>query len=203
LPLEFPENRSQSTAPKLISAAEIAAMTRRMADADEEAFRMFHALYFNRLARYLLVVARGDEQLMRDALQETFRRVAKHVRVFSEESVFWSWLTTLARSSLSDERRTGRRYLAFLERFTRHASIPAESTRDEADVLNECLHQHLAVLDPRDRELVEWKYFDAIPVREIAARCQTTEAAVESRLVRIRRKLKNAILAELRNESVS
>jgi DNA-directed RNA polymerase specialized sigma24 family protein len=37
-------------------------------------------------------------------------------------------------------------------------------------------------------------------VREIAAELQTTEKAVESKLSRIRRKLKDAVLAELNHE---
>jgi DNA-directed RNA polymerase specialized sigma24 family protein len=37
-------------------------------------------------------------------------------------------------------------------------------------------------------------------VREIAGELQTTEKAVESKLSRIRHKLKDAVLAELKNE---
>ena len=168
------------------------------------AYRIFYDAYFGRLSRYLLVVTAGDEDAAREALQETFRRVVKHIRVFSDEPTFWSWLTVLARSARSDEGRKRRRYLAFLDRFTRHATIEAGPEIDGRDArLGELLERHVAFLPDDDRALIERKYFERQPVAEIAEHLQTTEKAVESRLGRIRRKLKEAMLAGLKNESSS
>jgi DNA-directed RNA polymerase specialized sigma24 family protein len=44
------------------------------------------------------------------------------------------------------------------------------------------------------------KYFAHQSVREIAIALQTTEKSVESRLSRIRRRLKDAVLSQLKNE---
>ena len=98
---------------------DIAALTRAMARGDESAYRTFYEAYFHRLFRYLLVVTAGDEDAAREALQATLVRVVRHIKPFREEGVFWSWLTVLARSALSDQTRKRRRYLAFLDRFTR------------------------------------------------------------------------------------
>jgi hypothetical protein len=49
-------------------------LTRQMAAGEEEAFRRFHQLYFDRLYHFLLAVARGEEHEARDALQDTFVR---------------------------------------------------------------------------------------------------------------------------------
>lgn len=166
------------------------------------AYRIFYDAYFGRLSRYLLVVTAGNEDAMREALQETFRRVVKHIRVFTDEPTFWSWLTVLARTSLSDEGRKRRRYLAFLDRFTRHATIAAEPELDGRGAqLGERLERHVAFLPADERELIEWKYFERQPVREIAARLQATEKTIESRLGRVRRKLKEAVVAELKDET--
>jgi RNA polymerase sigma-70 factor (ECF subfamily) len=181
---------------------EIAAMTRRMVAADETAYRIFYDAYFDRLWRYLIVVTSGNEDAAREALQATLTRVVRHIKVFSSEPVFWSWLTVLARSALSDQTRKRRRYLAFLDRFSRHASTvqaPDESRADER--LQELLQRHIASLADEDKHLVEAKYFAHRSVREIAGELQTSEKAVESRLTRIRHKLKGAVLAELKNES--
>jgi RNA polymerase sigma factor (sigma-70 family) len=62
------------------------------------------------------------------------------------------------------------------------------------------LEQNLALLCPDERDLLQRKYFAGQSVREIAAELQTSEKSVESRLVRIRRKLKAALLESLRNE---
>ena len=47
-------------------------MTRAMTKGDEMAYRNFHEIYFDRLLRYLLVVANGNEEAAREALQLTF-----------------------------------------------------------------------------------------------------------------------------------
>jgi RNA polymerase sigma-70 factor (ECF subfamily) len=181
---------------------QVATLTRRMVEGDEMAYRAFYHDYFGRLSRYLLVVAAGNEDTMRDALQDTLVRVVRHIKVFQSEDVFWSWLTVLARSAFSDETRKRRRYFSFLERFTRHAAIASDgASGDQTDErLRILLERHVGLLPPDERKLVEQKYFVRRAVREIASEQQTTEKAVESKLSRIRRKLKDAVLAELNHE---
>ena len=181
---------------------EAAVLTRRMVEGDETAYRQFYEAYFDRLARYLLVVAGGNEDAMREALQATLVRVVRHIKVFRDEPVFWSWLTVLARSAWADEHRKRRRYLAFLDRFTRQVRVESDlAQHDLADQrLQQSLDRSLARLPDDERRLVEWKYHDRRSVREIAAELETSEKAIESRLVRIRRKVKEAVLAELKNE---
>jgi RNA polymerase sigma factor (sigma-70 family) len=196
-----PSKPPDCAAPLPPAAPEISALTRRLVAGDEAAYRMFYALYFDRLTRYLIVVNSGDEQAARDGLQGLLVRLVRHIRVFDDEAVFWSWLTVLARSANADERRTRRRYFAFLDRFTRHTEIVAaiEGTPPRDDRLGESLARHLALLPADERELIEWKYTERRTVREIAAQLDATEKTVESRLTRIRRKLKEAVLVELKS----
>ena len=71
----------------------------------------------------------------------------------------------------------------------------------EADEqLRALLERNLTSLPEDERQLVELKYLMHQSVREIADRLQTTEKAVESKLSRVRRKLKDAVLIELKNE---
>jgi RNA polymerase sigma-70 factor, ECF subfamily len=174
-----------------------------MAAGDEAAYRIFYDAYFDRLWRYLIVVTSGNEDAAREALQATLTRVVRHIKIFSNEPVFWSWLTVLARSALSDQTRKRRRYLAFLDRFSRQAAT-AETATDDNDVderLRQLLDRQITSLAEDERQLVEAKYFEHRSVREIAEELQITEKAVESRLSRLRQKLKISVLAELKNES--
>ena len=173
-----------------------------MVRGDEAAYRTFYDAYFDRLSRYLLVVTAGDEDAAREALQSALVRVVRHIKVFPSEAVFWSWLTVLARSALSDQRRKQRRYLAFLDRFMFHArSENAAGNDGQADAqLLAALDRSVTELPADERELFERKYFARQGAREIAGQLDTSEQAIESRLVRVRRKLKSAILAELKNE---
>ncbi len=172
-----------------------------MVAGDETAYRLFYDAYFDRLWRYLIVVTAGNEDAAREALQATLTRVVRHIRVFSSEPVFWSWLTVLARSALTDQTRKHRRYLAFLNRFSQHTTTESARPEDERadERLRQLLDRHIATLAEDERQLVEAKYFARRSVRDIAAELQTTEKTIESRLTRIRQKLKNTVLAELKN----
>jgi RNA polymerase sigma-70 factor (ECF subfamily) len=178
------------------------ALTRAMARGDEAAYHAFYDTYFNRLLRYLLVVASGDEEAAREALQLTMVRVVRHVKTFETEAAFWGWLTVLARSAFTDQTRKRRRYLAFLERFTSHANVEHANRNDsQADEeLRGRLEQSVALLPPDERQLIEQKYFSHRSVCEIAHELGTTNKAIESKLSRVRRKLKDAMLARLKDE---
>jgi RNA polymerase sigma-70 factor (ECF subfamily) len=181
---------------------DVSALTRAMAKGDEMAYRTFYNAYFDRLLRYLLVVTRGDEAAAREALQLTLLRVVRNIKVFPTEPAFWGWLTLLARSAFKDETRKHRRYFAFLERFTFHTRVESSSAvSDEAgEKLRALLESSLTSLPSGDHELMRQKYFAHQSVREIAIALQTTEKSVESRLSRIRRRLKDAVLSQLKNE---
>jgi RNA polymerase sigma factor (sigma-70 family) len=181
---------------------DVAALTGRMAKGDEDAYRMFHELYFRRLLRYLIVVTCGREEPAREALQLALLRVVRHIRRFDAEPVFWSWLTVLARSAVVDEQRKRHRYLAFLDRSFRREQIETAATTVEAEGrLQELLTANLDTLPWNERDLIQRKYFARESVKQIAADLSATEKAIESQLVRIRRKLKADILTQLNHET--
>jgi RNA polymerase sigma-70 factor (ECF subfamily) len=186
----------------LAPTLDIADLTRRMSAGDERAYREFYDAYYQRLSRYLLVVAAGNEETAAEALESTLLRVVRHIRIFPSEEVFWSWLTVLARSAFHDQTRKRNRYLSFLERFTRHSQIEAigPDSREADARMETALTSTLAELPYEERQLVEEKYFQRRSVRELADTFQASEKAIESRLVRIRRKLKEALLLKLKNE---
>jgi RNA polymerase sigma-70 factor (ECF subfamily) len=200
--IQTPSLRSGSADTRPPEVLDVAGLTRAMAGGDETAYRIFYEAYFDRLLRYLLVVTGGKEEAAREALQLTLVRVVRHVKKFDAEEKFWCWLTVLARSALADESRKRRRYFAFLEKFTRHQEIGLVPMNDgEADEqLHALLEEQLNALQDDERQLVEQKYILHLSVRVIAGEQQTTEKAVESKLSRVRRKLKDAVVAELKNE---
>ena len=180
----------------------VVALTRGMVRGDEDAYRKFHEDYFARLFRYLLVVTSGDEDAAREALQSSLVRVVRHVKVFEDDARFWRWLTVLARSAFLDQTRKRRRYFAFLDRFTEHTRGEAAGGDDgQADArLLRLLDEQMLELPPDERNLVERKYLGRESVRDLAVSLHTSEKALESRLGRVRRKLKDAVLARLRHE---
>ena len=71
-----------------------------------------------------------------------------------------------------------------------------------AEKLERALVASTAELDKEERTLIELKYTQRLPVREIAARLATSEKAVESRLTRVRQRLRTMTLERLKNETV-
>ena len=196
---------ADSAGPGSPGPLDVEVLTREMVKGDEAAYRIFYAAYVHRLSRYLLVVTGGDEDAMRESLQAALVRLVRHIKVFPDETRFWNWLTVLARTALADQRRKRSRYLAFLDRFAEHAQAEAAVPNDsDADAqLLALLEQSLQSLPPDERELVERKYFSNQPVREIAGVLHTSEKAVESRLTRVRRKLKDALLTALKHDQTN
>ena len=176
----------------------ISRLTRGLTAGDEQAFRDFHRAYFDRLHRYLLVVAHGDETLAADSLQETLCRVARHARVFDDEKIFWDWLTVLGRSAVKDGGRKQSRHRRLLALFSFESPSAPEPNHDEP--LLDALSAALGKLDDDDRHMIRRKYDERATAQQIAIESGTTEGAVESRLVRIRRKLRTQLLHHLRHE---
>jgi RNA polymerase sigma factor (sigma-70 family) len=60
------------------------------------------------------------------------------------------------------------------------------------------LEESLDELEPQDRRLLENKYVNGETVRDLSAMAGLSEKAVESRLLRLRRRLRARIMEKLR-----
>ena len=178
--------------------APLTGLTRRMARGEEMAFASFHEAYFPRLFRYVLVLMRGDEHAARDVTQETLLRVVRHVRVFDQEATFWAWLTCLARSAAADHGRRASRYRRLLDAFRPNVVVPRDfpAPRDLEDTMSRALAQ----LPAAEAELLTRAYYEGTSVRVLATALHLSEAAVESRLVRARKILRQMVFRLLRHE---
>jgi RNA polymerase sigma-70 factor (ECF subfamily) len=187
------------TAREVPASEGIAVLTAAIVHGDEQAFEAFHERYFDRLYQFLLVVTRGNELQAREALQETLLRVARHPHVFCEEEGFWRWLKVVARNSARDEGRKRFRYFALLERFAldRNRNGDGHPAADE-NSLRSLLVESMEELPAEDRYLIEAKYLQGAAVKIIAPEMGLSGKAVESRLVRLRRQLRECLLNKLK-----
>jgi RNA polymerase sigma-70 factor, ECF subfamily len=178
-------------------ATSVSGLTRRLARGDETAFREFHALYFERLYHFLLLVTHGQKHPAQDALQETLLRVARYAREFDDEEVFWCWLKAIARNAARDGGRKRRRYLALLDTFAFLSPSPEPAAPAEDNRLRELVDEGLGELDANDRLLLEQKYLRGATVADLATQTGSSEKAIESRLLRLRRQLAAVLLKKL------
>lgn len=167
--------------------SELALFTRALTLGDEQAWAGFYDRYRPRLFGYLSRSWQGEVSAVDDLLQETFLRAVRHIRVFEEEDVLWSWLTVLARSTVADQGRRRSRWWRFLARWHLESelrTLPSSAT-DLAQRLDAAMNQ----LSPDCRQLLEAKYYHQRSVRELASASGLSEKAIEGRLSRARRKL--------------
>ncbi len=163
---------------------------------DAAAYDAFHDCYFERVYRYLLVVARGDEELAREAVQETLLRVLRYIKPLPDHDALWRWLTTVARTAFIDLTRRARQVGASPGVATTVVADPPQPD----DELLDALDRALAQLPAAERRLVEAHYLAGTAQLEIAASHGTTRKAIESRLARIRKKLKALVLREVKRD---
>ena len=177
----------------------VVALTTALARGDEAAFREFHAAYSGRLMRYALTVTHGEFLLAEEAVQLALVRIAGKVRRMEEEAAFWAWLARVVRSCVIDSARRQSRYAAVLARLG--AQPDAEpSPREIENAFSEYLDAALAALPVADRELLRAKYEDCESTAELAAREGCTPKAIESRLRRLRQRLRELVIHHLRHD---
>ena len=147
---------------------------------------------------FLLVVTRGQEHEAQEAVQGTMLHVARRARTFQDEEAFWCWLKAVARNAARDGGRKQTRYRALLQRFFLVGEPELSSPRAAAeDRLKTALAESLNELAPEERRLVEAKYLDGAAVRELSTHAGLSEKAIESRLLRLRRWLRERLLKKL------
>jgi len=138
--------------------------------------------------------------MAKDTLQETMIRIIRYMKPFDQEDALWNWIRKIAKSALIDQVRQRKR-LDIRDFFHLVSQIESEeSMEEESLVLNDSLSSALSELNIQDRSLVEGKYFQGKSYELLALDHDLTPKAIESRLSRIRKKLKAMILEHMKNE---
>lgn len=130
-----------------------------------------------------------DEELARDALQETFLRVYENRDRLLKTAAFRSWLFTIARNQCYNVIRRDRRTVALhdADDVANAASTPA-NVLERSEQVN-LVNHYLAKLKVEYREVLILREYQNLSYEEIAAVTRTTVSSVKSRLFKARRKL--------------
>jgi RNA polymerase sigma-70 factor (ECF subfamily) len=197
-----PQRRmSRTFQPELVAGATVVnlkELTKAICRGDETAFTQFYDLYNLRLYKHLLVLAKGNEGEAREVLQTVVVKLARGFKVFDEERRLWGWLCRLARNSYVDLCRARRRDQRFVPLGEHQPELM--ECRNEEHQLSASLHHALEQLTAEEQELMRAAYVDERPLQELATASGQTYKAVESRLARLRQKLKTKLLNHLRHE---
>jgi RNA polymerase sigma-70 factor, ECF subfamily len=179
-----------------LTAAEL---SHAIAAGDATAFEEFYRRYAPRVYGLLMALTSANDDLARDLLQAVMLRAARKFKSAATDDALWAWLATIARNALIDHIRSDQR-----RRRREQSAVAFPSAPDPPGIseeLTETLEQALAELDPNDQALIRDFYFNTQSQAAIAASNQTTVKALQSRLARIRRRLKEILTCKLDHEN--
>lgn len=168
---------------------------KRILAGDREAFEAFFEDYFDPLYRFALGRVH-DEFLAKDLVQSTFCNAIEKLESYRGEAALLSWMCSICRFEITAHYRKARRETvtdwvedlpevrAVLENLaTRRATAEDEAMAKE---LTRLVHLCLDHLPSHYGQVLEWKYFEGLPVVEIAERLDMSAKAAESVLTRAR-----------------
>jgi RNA polymerase sigma factor (sigma-70 family) len=143
-------------------------------------------------------MARGNEHVAAETVQNTFLRAIRSLRLAADDDALWCWLAKAARCAAADAARREQRQSALLAKLTAlWAGDPVPPAEDPETLWHRALDAAIADLSTDDQSLLHARYTERAPLVEIAARNGTTDRAVESRLARLRTSLRASILLHL------
>jgi RNA polymerase sigma-70 factor (ECF subfamily) len=131
--------------------------------------------------------------------QKAFVAAFDRLDEFEVGTDFEAWLFTIARYQLMTKATRLRRQADYRTRFApdllaREIDRRArERADDDAGELLDHLGARLEKLPPRDRQALDWRYRDGVPLAEMGRRLGRTEAAVKKFLWVLRQKLRECI----------
>ena len=137
----------------------------------------------------------GDRQIAEDLVADCLLALCRQANDLDPDSIkLFGWLRGVIRHKAMDHHRAqARRSAALDQRAALQATGEAQKHSDNRPAARseraEQINDVIAVLEGLDetrRQCLEWKYLERLSVREMAARLDLTEKAVESVLYRAR-----------------
>jgi RNA polymerase sigma-70 factor (ECF subfamily) len=177
------------------TAADERALVRGMIAGDERAFDRFADGYIPALYRFASFRLDHDRELTREIVQTTLVKAIAKLASFRGEATLMTWLRACCKTEIAAHFRRGKSRPTEVEWTDEQAAgaTPLNRTppdgpeksvlRGETVVL---VHAALDLLPPRYGRVLEWKYLDNLPVKEIADRMKLRTKAAESLLTRAR-----------------
>ncbi len=188
---------------KVVNPAEsgvgdLGALTRAVRAGDAGAFARFYDWYGFQVYKQLLVLAKGDENVAREVFQTVAIKLAKKMEVFEAERPLRAWLQNVTGNAFIDQCRVRKRVAKLVPLYDVVWVVGVED--GAGDRLRESLQRALADCAAEEREWLNAIYVDGKSVSEVAVQSGQSYKALESRLARLRQKVRKNLLSRLRHE---
>ena len=138
-----------------------------------------------------------DEENAQEVTQMAFIQAYRHLDSWRGEN-FGAWVTIIANHiALRMLEKEKRRQTDPLDE---NIDPPDESYDEQKEQQLQAMEAAIAQLPEADRQLIQWHYYQSIPLSTIAQRLGQTENNIKVRIFRIRERLKRRIEDEYTND---
>jgi RNA polymerase sigma-70 factor (ECF subfamily) len=151
-----------------------------------EALRSSFREIYPRLFRFVYSRTDLPPSDVDDIVQEALIHGWQRREEFLEQASFETWLFSIAQHKIADFWRGRKRAPEVLEALDKIDLAPIPEDLLNSAELRQRVAEALDRLDPDYARALTLRYLEDLPVREIAARLNDSESAVESRLTRAR-----------------
>jgi RNA polymerase sigma-70 factor (ECF subfamily) len=173
-------------------------LARRMLSGDEQAFEEFFESHFPNLYRFALSRVGRDEDAAEEIAQSALFKAVSKLATYRGEAALSTWLCTFCRHEIGAylrRRKLAPRNVDLVEdapeiRAALESLADPDGMTPEAALrrkeIGRLVQMALDRLPRRYGDVLEWKYIEGLPVKDIAARLSLSPKAAESLLTRAR-----------------
>lgn len=166
-------------------------ITKGILAGDEYFFNLFYKNYFPKFYKYAFVLTKGNQNMIDDTLQDAMIKIIRNIKVFIDESYFWHWCVKIIKGCFID----------ILRKEINFKSIPMSEDQltefvKETELNTFCnveIKKAIALLEPEEKKIIEYKYEENKSSEEIGLAFQMTSKAIDSKLYRIKAKLRESL----------
>ena len=183
----------------------------RAQNGDTEAFNPLVRKYQQKIYNLIYRKVR-DRETAKDLCQEVFLKAWQALPNFKGQSVFHSWLYQIAvNRSIDFLRKQNRQHVIGFEELPQNAddtlqmaeAQPSPCVLLERKELEHIIRKAIHRLPLSQRNALCLRYWEGLPIKEIASRLGKSENTVKTYLHHARRKLQRLLLPYLQNEPIA
>jgi RNA polymerase sigma-70 factor (ECF subfamily) len=174
-------------------------LVRQVLDGDTQAFAELIRIYESDLWRIAVTLVR-DWSGTENVVQQAFIDAYGHLHQYQIGTDFGAWIRTLARNRIRKEHRSlsrAQRHLAEYRQELVERLQSEEPSRDDSDIYRAALESCREALPDNEAVLLRLRYEQGKSFEAIARRQETTPAAVQRAISRIRLRLRACIEGKL------
>lgn len=157
-------------------------------------FRPLYNRYFEPIFRFILSRC-GDESLAGDICSQVFLKAMQKLKGYEFKGVpFSAWLYRIASNEVAQHYRNSKKMRVVSAEETQLEDIVEEMDFDNFGKYRDVMLEVLEELKPIDLQLIEMRFFEKRPFKEIANILELSESNAKVKTYRILERLKKKIL---------